>query len=117
MHKKIDGQKATQAAQTNLNEKEDKKQIRKGVFLIQNGEEPPFQVKVSGRVMWALESLIEGPCTPVERPAPRWSDYVFRLRNEGVKIHTEHEVHGGEFAGTHGKYHLLSKVTPIVEAA
>ncbi|WP_226804154.1 hypothetical protein [Amylibacter sp. SFDW26] len=97
--------------------KSPKKQVRKGKFLIQNERQDPFEINVTGRVMWALENLMDGPCTPINRPAPRWSDYIFRLRGEGVQIHTEHEEHRGEFPGTHGKYHLLSKVTPIKEAA
>jgi len=94
-----------------------KQRTRKGKFLIQNEHREPFEITVTGRAMWALEHLIKGPCTPINRPAPRWSDYVFRLRNEGIEIHTEHEEHGGEFSGTHGRYHLISKVTPIKEVA
>ena len=40
-----------------------------------------------GREAWCLAQLIvtgtQG-VTPLERPAPRWSDYVFRLRKRGL---------------------------------
>jgi len=35
-----------------------------------------------GRVAWTLHQLLTAGakgCTPIENPAPRWSDYVFKL--------------------------------------
>lgn len=75
-------------------------------------------ITVSGRERWALEALIaagERGCTPIETPGPRWSAYVFDLRDMGVKIHTRHERHGGPFAGRHGRFVLRSRVTRIGE--
>lgn len=66
-----------------------------------------------GRVAWTLHQLVtagEKGCTPIENPAPRWSDYVFKLRREGVQIETITEKHGGSFAGTHARYVLRSAV-------
>ena len=85
-------------------------------FKVKSGDAAPSSITVSGRVLWALTELIAaGPrgCTPITNPAPRWSDYVFRLRGEGVNIETIHEPHGGDFAGTHARYVLRSDVTRI----
>ena len=96
------------------NSKRDTRKVR--VQIANEGQEPKTAV-VTGRVLWALEQLLTGPCTPINRPAPRWSDYVFRLRNEGVQIETEHEPHDGPYPGTHAKYHLRSNVTVLGEVA
>ena len=88
-----------------------------------NPDGSTINIIVNGRVRWALECLIaagEDGCTPITTPGPRWSDYVFRLRGEGLVIETIHEAHGGPFKGTHARYILKSKVTPAtieVEAA
>jgi hypothetical protein len=66
-----------------------------------------------GRVAWALLSLIraaEKGITPIERPAPRWSDYIFRLRGAGIVVETINEPHGGTYAGHHARYVLRSQV-------
>lgn len=68
-----------------------------------------FLVFVKGREAWALHRLADAGkrgCTPITHPAPRWSAYVHRLRGRGVPIETIHEMHGGAFAGTHGRYVL-----------
>lgn len=68
----------------------------------------------TGRIAWTLLQLIDaGPagCTPIERPAPRWSDYVFQLRRRAFDIETIHERHEGAFPGNHGTYVLRSSVT------
>jgi hypothetical protein len=73
-----------------------------------------FRIVVSGRVRWALDQLCAAGlagCTPIENPAPRWSAYIFDLRGIGIEIETIHELHEGEFAGTHGRYVLRSTVT------
>ena len=95
----------------NSNRRTDKRRIS----IANEGMENQTAV-VTGRVLWALEALIDGPCTPISRPAPRWSDYVFRLRNEGVVIETEFEPHGGQYPGTHAKYHLKSEITFLDES-
>lgn len=73
---------------------------------------PPVVLK--GRVAWCLDELVQAGgngVTPVDRPAPRWSGYVDRLRDEfGVAIETVRERHGGAFAGQHGRYLLRSSV-------
>jgi hypothetical protein len=72
------------------------------------------RIKLTGRLAWTLLRLVDAGelgCTPIEQPAPRWSDYVFQLRGLGIVIETIHERHGGPFPGTHGRYVLRSKVT------
>jgi hypothetical protein len=74
----------------------------------------PVTVAVSGRPAWALLSLMRAGkrgCTPIERPAPRWSDYIFRARALGFNIETIHEGHEGSFAGHHGRYVLHDTVS------
>lgn len=75
------------------------------------------EITATGRVLWALEQLAEGPRTPITRPAPRWSDYVFRLRNEGVNIETDTVPHDGPYPGTHAQYHLRSTITFLGEVS
>ncbi|TDL86834.1 hypothetical protein E2L05_12805 [Meridianimarinicoccus aquatilis] len=75
----------------------------------------PFRIVVTGRVRWALDRLrIAGAagCTPITEPAPRWSGYVFSLRDMGVAIETITEPHGGEFAGHHARYVLRCQAAP-----
>jgi hypothetical protein len=72
-------------------------------------------IVVSGRDRWALECLIraaEKGCTPIDTPGPRWSAYVYNLRNLGICIETLNETHKGPFSGTHARYVLRSTVTP-----
>ena len=67
-----------------------------------------------GRYAWTLQHLISAGSkgvTPIERPAPRWSHYVFWLRKEqGFNIETIEERHGGPFPGNHGRYVLRDAV-------
>ena len=77
--------------------------------------------KVIGRFAWALLRLIEAGekgCTPINQPAPRWSNYIFRLRRQGVAIETITEKHAGAYAGTHARYVLRSlvEVSKVVRA-
>jgi hypothetical protein len=75
----------------------------------------PFTITVSGRVLWALQRLIEAGkagCPPITQPAPRWAAYVHTLRGLGVPIETIQEDHGGDFPGTHGKYILRANIIP-----
>jgi hypothetical protein len=53
----------------------------------------------------------ERGCTPIDEPAPRWSGYVFNLRQMGLEIETVHERHGGPLTGTHARYVLRSRVS------
>lgn len=68
---------------------------------------------VAGRDAWALNQLVragERGCTPLDNPGPRWSGYVFNLRELGLAIETVNEAHGGPFAGTHARYVLRSAI-------
>ena len=74
-----------------------------------------FRIIVGGRDRWALEELRKAGakgCTPINNPAPRWSAYVFNLRDLGVEIETVTESHEGDFPGHHGRYVLRSGVAP-----
>lgn len=75
-------------------------------------------LKVKGRVAWTLDNLIragERGCTPIDHPAPRWSDYVFKLRKAGVVVETIDEKHGGAYKGEHGRYVLRTTLEVIEE--
>lgn len=66
-----------------------------------------------GREAWALDKLVLAGArgvTPIDTPAPRWSHYVFLLRQRGVSIATIHEAHGGPFPGHHARYVLRADV-------
>jgi hypothetical protein len=81
--------------------------------LIYRNDELTRSGIVTGRVAWALLSLIAAGakgCTPITRPAPRWSDYVFRLRKQGFNVETKDEAHGGPYAGTYAIYILHDRV-------
>jgi len=70
-----------------------------------------------GRNAWALSRLIAtGPngVTPVSEPTgPRWSAYIFNLRQVGLSIETRTESHSGPFAGNHARYVLTDEVRII----
>ncbi|MDR7221697.1 hypothetical protein [Aminobacter aminovorans] len=75
-----------------------------------------YQLTITGRDAWCLLRLIEAGekgCTPIEQPAPRWSAYVYKLRQLGLHIETIHEGHKGEFPGNHARYVLRSTVVII----
>ena len=75
-----------------------------------------LRISVKGRDRWALDCLIRAGrngCTPIDTPGPRWSAYVFSLREIGIEIETITESHGGDFKGHHARYVLRSTVTPF----
>ena len=77
-------------------------------------------VTVVGRDAWALQQLLdagENGCTPLHNPAPRWSHYIFKLRQAGIVVETIHEDHGGPYAGTHGRYVLRSDIQVLRETS
>jgi hypothetical protein len=66
-----------------------------------------FELK--GRLGWAKAQLVEvglDGLTPMARQAPRWSAYVFDLRELGIPIETHMEPHEGNYPGTHARYVL-----------
>lgn len=70
----------------------------------------------AGRDAWCLGELIGAGfvgCTPIERPAPRWSHYVFKLRRAGLNVETIDEKHGGAYAGCHARYVLKTPVRVV----
>jgi hypothetical protein len=74
------------------------------------------KMQFEGRVAWTLAQLIAAGtkgCTPIEQPAPRWSDYVFKLRRQGVSVETITEKHTGPYAGHHARYVLRTPLTVL----
>lgn len=76
-----------------------------------------MKVKViTGRNEWCLRELMKAGkrgCTSLSHPAPRWSAYVFCLRELGIDIETVREEHKGEFPGHHARYILRSNVRSV----
>jgi hypothetical protein len=71
-------------------------------------------MKIVGRDAWALLSLMrsgDAGCTPIDRPAPRWSHYIFKLRGAGIRVETIDERHDGSFAGSHARYVLQDRIS------
>lgn len=68
------------------------------------------------RLAWALLCLIEAGeagVAPLDRPAPRWSQYISLIRRKGLVIETVFERHGGPYAGRRGRYVLRSPIAII----
>ena len=75
------------------------------VRRLDTGEE----LETEGREAWCLAQLVttaDKGVTPIERPAPRWSHYVFKLRKLGLPVETIDEAHGGTYRGKHARYRL-----------
>jgi hypothetical protein len=74
-----------------------------------NLSEQPRMLNLKGRSGWAMVQLVESGATgvtPFTRPAPRWSAYVFDLRELGIPIETIREPHKGNYPGLHARYVL-----------
>ena len=66
---------------------------KKPYFVVRFPDHPPK--KVSGRMAWALERLVQAGdqgVTTLEEPAPRWSHYIYQLRGIGIDVETEHRI-------------------------
>ena len=90
--------------------------VEKAHIFIDGAETP---VIIVGRNLWALRQLLEAGeigCTPITRPAPRWSHYTWKLRGLGVAVETIHEPHGGAYPGNHARYVLRSEIRFADEA-
>jgi len=78
------------------------------------GDLAGYSLTLKGRDAWALAELVragKNGCTPINNPAPRWSAYVHNLRHEyRLIIETVNEPHGGDYAGTHARYVLITPV-------
>lgn len=83
------------------------------------GEKRGEVLSFVGREAWALRELIragDAGCTPIDNPAPRWSHYIWLLR-ETFDIETVVEDHGGPFAGHHARYVLRDDVSILEDSA
>jgi Winged helix domain len=78
-------------------------------IVVQLGTDGPVK-EFKGRPAWALANLLAAG-------GPRWSDYIFKLKRNGINIETVHESHGGNYAGHHARYVFWSPVTVISEEA
>jgi hypothetical protein len=86
-------------------------------LIVKVGEDDRPRVFI-GRFAWCLFELVEAGergVTSLERPAPRWSHYVHRLRRDGMAIETVEENHDGAYAGRHGRYRLSVPVVVLGE--
>lgn len=100
-----------------MTDRDEQHRWQRASFQVEDSDGGTRWVTVLGRTRWALECLMaagERGCTPIDAPGPRWSDYVFKLRGEGLDIETIAEKHDGPFAGTHARYVLRSVVIPAV---
>jgi len=85
-----------------------------GVLTVRAGIDAAGVVMVLGRAAWALVELVHSGtsgCSYIDKPAPRWSAYVYELRKLGIAVETIRESHGGPFPGSHARYVLRSRVT------
>jgi hypothetical protein len=90
-----------------------------GLYRVNHPDGHSSVLTINGRDEWALQQLMNAGakgCTPKDNPAPRWSGYVFNLRQMGLDIETVHERHGGEFPGMHARY-VLHSFIEVVEGS
>ncbi len=73
------------------------------VQRLDTGEVLRFSRREASTLARLMEAGKQG-VTPVDRPAPRWSGYVFALRRGGLVIDTIDERHVGVYPGGHGRY-------------
>jgi hypothetical protein len=75
--------------------------------------DPLRTFELDGRLGWAMTQLsaagAKGVAT-IERPAPRWSAYVHKLRQRGIQIDTLMEPHAGSYPGQHARYRLACDI-------
>jgi hypothetical protein len=71
-------------------------------------------ITVKGRECQTLDRLIAAGkqgITSLDHPGIRLAAYIFDLRRDfGILIQTDNENHGGEFAGSHARYTLVSEI-------
>ena len=84
-------------------------------------ETPTGRHIVKGRNAWALLGLMEAKSQGVapwdEPTGPRWSAYIFNLRQMGIEIETINESHGGAYPGSHARYILRTPCKVVNDAA
>jgi hypothetical protein len=71
---------------------------------------------IDDREAWCLAELIvngDRGVTPIERPAPQWSDDVSRFRKRGLPVQTIEEAHGRPYRGHHARYRLDVQMTVL----
>ncbi len=83
--------------------------------------EPDGRVrKYTGRDAWMLRRLIDVGArglTTLDLPTGvRASHYIMCLRRSGLSIESPREPHGGEWAGVHSRYKLMTELSVIEDA-
>jgi hypothetical protein len=76
----------------------------------------PRPLALTKRAEFFLEKMLAAGSqgiTTIDYPGVRVGDAVHKLRKAGIRIETQYEQHGGEFAGHHGRYILRSKVVRL----
>jgi hypothetical protein len=74
------------------------------------------QKSAKGRCGWCLAELIAAGThgiTTKDYPGARVSEYIRRLRNDGLDIETKRVSHGGPFPGNYGVLILQSQISVI----
>ncbi|WP_222134701.1 winged helix domain-containing protein [Rhizobium redzepovicii] len=95
-----------------------KARTRMRVQIMDKGNPVSTPITVIGRDAWTLQTLIDAGArgfSSIERPAPRTSHYIFKLRRFGFAIETITETHGGTYPGHHARYVLHSDVRVLEE--
>lgn len=81
--------------------------------IYRDGE--PRTATINGRPAWLLLRLMQaggrGVTTLDLIAARRVSHYLFMLRKSGINVETTREQHGGAFAGNHGRFRLMDRVS------
>ena len=87
--------------------------MQKIIAIVNPGTGAERRAIVNGRDAWALKELVmagDQGCTAIDNPGPRWSHYVWKLKQAGVPVETITERHGGEYSGTYARYRLAASV-------
>jgi hypothetical protein len=87
--------------------------------LIDRAGAEPVPLALTKRAEFFLEEMMAAGAngiTTIDYPGVRVGDAVHKLRKAGVNIETKFEQHGGEFAGSHGRYILKSKVIRLFDS-
>jgi hypothetical protein len=74
------------------------------------------QKNARGRMAFCLAELIaagSNGITTIDYPGARISEYLRRLRNDGLDIETKRVAHKGPYPGSHGVFRLRSTISAV----
>ncbi|RWF79003.1 MAG: hypothetical protein EOS26_03280 [Mesorhizobium sp.] len=93
----------------------------KNYTIVVKVEPDGLPIRLHGRAAWMMRKLVEAGkrgVTPLDLPTGvRAAHFVYLLRRDGFIISTEHEAHGGPFAGVHGRYRAEGDITILEDMA